>query len=579
MTCTYVKLYHRLEIVENTSAQIKNCTILLMTNLFERNPLLLSRESVVRPFPTVSRVTVMDLGSNNWKIADWKAGADLELADGRFGNTGHFYNWHLRNKSRQMEISGLPPFKIIDGTIIDDFMNTVRAFRQNTGPPDMYVLTGLINSLAVFGENGKTIVMLDDPSARTELTSNQKAVISAVLPDPYVFEREGLKIASSLMKVLFLRNHPEAIRALFGDAATFEKLRFSSLRGLLTEKLIREHDREFRLSNLVPSGGDTRAFAGGNVGIDGNRMGVLFRRLGIHDRQINLLRNPMVVHAYRDQYRVENQVRVYNVQDFEANAWMISRFIGKEHFQDADFIELDSVLKIIRRKKSPAQPVVGLKTLPGLEEILEYSTQRNGANAINNICKFLADQHGHLHGFWQEDLYKAIRDISAVCLQNSEISRYFYYPDKGLYGTLIERKKEDDIVIIDPQTDLSKKYDIQQIKEMIAVVIRGVAYNVRKKQEEITQVRSDAPVSSHFLYGGLSTYDPNSSKMIAQCLSGKVQILKLPHAGQSAFLKAMYEMGVGQAGEYRVETEEIKHDFKRDEEYEIWSEMMGKVQG
>lgn len=512
----------------------------------------------------IQRVLVMDVGSTNMKFAFWHEGQSLTLPDAKTPDTSKFRNIHFKDFTGLQYIvnpAGYHVFKTADGgKILSAVRGTVEEMEKINGSADMYVLTGFTNSLAVIdnvdGRPNIKAVLLDDPSATTQLEPRQYAAIWHSMHDKTLFEREGVKPTSSLMKIIFLENNLGGAHDLFGQ------LKFSTMRGVITKMLLDMHDPVNTLPFVVPAGGDTRAFAGGNVGLDRDETALLLRGMGVRRNQINLLAAPMVVHQTPDG----REIKIYNVQDFEANLWLIEQLINLGQIpDDADYIEWDSVVKGAQKRNPSDIAIPGLKTLAGME----YVTQRMGANAINIPGRQLAEQDWHLGGSWDWDYYAFLKILFEEYVSRPS-ERFFYYPDKGITGTLVDTAGGM-VKVVDPTTDLTKAgYNHDEIKEMVVAALCGSAFGARKKQEEIRLRRKISAPLKNCMYGGLVCYDENAAKIIAQCLSGDVFMLGMPYAGQAAFLQAMHELRALKENFPRIKTWKVEHGSKRDEEYERW---------
>lgn len=529
---------------------------------------LLSEHTAGKEFPGVSNVLGIDAGSTNWKTFYWKKGDSMCLPDASGGDTSKFRNFHFQKLPRIEPFTGLPPFKVVNGNVLEDVVERVREMESMNGLADLYVLTGFSNSLAVTYEDGgkspKTRILLDEPSARTELTPRQYAAIWHTMPDKKLFAREGLKITSSLMKLAFLQNHPEVIKKWFGEGVNWSDLKFSTMRGLLTKMLITRRDPTNRVPYIVPAGGDDRSFAGGNSGNKDNiSVKVLLRSFGVGERQLDLLPSQMIMHALPQG----GEIRIFNVQDFEANLWLTDKLIKRGQLPaHADFIEVDSVVKIARRIQTP--------TLKGLKfhGYMEYTSQRMGATALNSTGLDVANQDGYLGGSWDGwDYYAFLKGLFQE-YKDKPSNRFFYYPDSGMNGTIIDTAG-DTVKVVDPWTNLtSAGYNHYDLKQMMLAVLCGMAFGIKEKQQYVRNRRKEDGFPASYVYGGLVNYNEHALEIIAQCLDGKVSLLQMPYAGQAAFLQAMDTLGIKDADYYEVGVRQIKPKRKREDEYRLWVE-------
>ena len=520
----------------------------------------------------MGRTMIVDLGSTNMKLAMWNPSDCLAIPDDHTDNPNLVRKVHLKDKTDQMQLTGLTPFKYVDYDRVLPLINRhIGELEEANGEAENYVVTGFTNNLAVtlvkrddngVKTRGKTYILLDEPSAVTDLTAQQKELMRSHSPDPEGFDRDGLKRASSLMKVAFIINHPEAIQALFGDEVKIDDLEFSTMQGLVARDIVNRQDPNFMLGNTVPAGGDTRSFGGGNIeGASREATIDLILKMGLRPDQIVFETSPVI--TFFANRREEKKMLL--IQDNEANLLLMHHLMETYQIPATAFtFEGDSVWKLAIKD--------GKDKLPGLKRIngMRYMAQRMGGNATEDWGQKIAN---HMQYFGMDNygfdfyiyLAKIIREK-----ENDQSTNFFYYPDIGDRGVLVDADGAE----VNPY---GGKYDKQQLRDMIWVIQRDALFGIREKQDRIRHAKG-IPVDETLtvIHGGLTKNRP-AVDLAAQILPGNVAVLRnASFAGQAAFLRAMTLQGHS-IDSFGVSLVDVPSSFKRDLEYEKWQEVGEKV--
>jgi len=370
-------------------------------------------------------------------------------------------------------------------------------------------LTGLSNSLAVRNEQtGETKVIMDEPSLVTELTSGQREIL-----ERYGLN-ESLKIQSALMKLLSFKNHDEYVERLFGTGARFEDLQFGTLMSLLTEGFGGN-------LNQIPQA-DFRAFAA-NTGIsDGITLNNLLFDLGL----------PMF-NFKKDNQTQGRYAEVTIVNDLDAEVAVMESLYETGTLKPEDIvISTDTVGKVISKKAGRGQNGKWKKTGD-----LNYCSQRNGLGGIHQtwFCDIL-----HMENNGQ--IYQVVADMLPELVKIQSDS-YFYNPDGGsgnnggtlfrqIGQSLVEMTKEEVMGLSD-----------EKKKVVMAAILKGAAYGLIAKAEEVWD--EDLPDESRrlMIYGGLANKRPGWQTFLAEVSPFEVSNIKIPSGAEAAAIMVGRSLG------------------------------------
>lgn len=581
------------------------------------NPELSVRGDFRRPpamFPTVEgsveadnfqvkTAAGIDGGSTNAKISFWNGGDSMVLPTATCNNPALFRQTNVEQHLRHpMKFPKVGEFLMVDAKlVVDPIIHNLDAMEKIHGERDLYVLTGLSHSLAVTytyrakGGSGegqkKTFILLDDPSAHIPGDPKLYGALRHFVADKEALDRDGPKVASAASKLRFmdhiLRHKDEfkdAVEGIFGKDADLDEaektLGFSTLEGLIASRIIQSANPDIRAENIIPSGGDTRSMAGGNT-VGGKYMPWVAKALGATELQAHFMDSPFLRFTGGDG----KEKRIFIVQDNEANLWLTAQLLesGRLEHRHADVIEYDSVAKNARLLDPSLPKVPGIKTLNGAE----YSTQRMGANGLNKFGQKLYDQASRAMGWsWKyyDELKGILGDKVARADGDPKNMRFFYYPDVGELGTLIETYDDGTHKIIDPNANIldqngEYRYYPHDVSEMLYAIARDVNFGLREKQEKIRNARGqslDDLVT--YIHGGLVYYNEPARIIAGQSLGGEVIHLDDAFAGQAAFLMAMHELTGDGLHAYPVRTQTVEtKGIKRSAEYGRWNEFRPRV--
>jgi hypothetical protein len=430
------------------------------------------------------------------------------------------------------------------------------------------VLTGFTNSLAVC-YNGRTLVILDEPSLQTELSDQERAIVAQAHG---VFGESAssyeIKAQSSLMKLLALRAHPEIVEAMFGDGVTFSDLSFNTMLGLVAGAF-----REGGFSEIPFP--DMRAFTGNNH-VDSEVTCRMLAFLGFSSEQISFMPDfQHLVLAEHPPY--------FFVNDFGAEKQHLTRLWEHGILLENDvIISTDSVGKII-------------SAAPHLEHFVDpaLAASWTGFEAIGSRQYFYTTQRvvGNVYGAWMQGrltrgLWAEEEDRGHLFYDNvnlvigegidEEDSPYFFNPDgvdsgAGEIGALF--KKSGEQISLDEALDLPAS----ERKKIIRAIARGVYFGMRSKIED-AEINGSGRI---FCYGGM-TLNSFWRETIVQCFGGR-HVFKINMASGMAaaidFASTLFD--VLDREQILPEIEEIKINgdpdrqspiLDRTDEYVCWRE-------
>lgn len=511
-----------------------------------------------------ANVFFLDAGTTRLKggVATLHSG-ELSIPSGCHDGS-NFIARHIKRFDKIGTDSRGQEFRYVDGdSVMKTFDSLYKKTTSGIESIDAFISVGFTNNLVVRRENNgktKTIIFKDDPSPAIpleDLDSSELAFLNYV-SDGMVVEK-GVKRASSLAKLLWIKHDGGVMKTLFGDDVSFEDLQFGTVQSLLIERMTGE--------NIVPRD-DVIALAGGyNRSIHDIRN--LLRSIGVGDHQITL--SPS-----RDIFI--RGMRVSSKQDISANFGAIRQALNNREFRDqpfpenvekAIFLETDSVLKDGRLLPLGLTPVEGAKERDGLE----YRSQRMGiGNVINNIWKDVVSNQ-----FGEDDERAFFRWLDKAIENGLENKggRFMFFPNRGHEGELV-KIHGDNFETVDLQSphDVFSDEDAQEIAQ--AMLLHTV-FEARYKAERMVAARgdllADVPI---FFYGGFPPNTEVGKKYIAQAFPHeRVYHLMMPNAAKPGVLTTLYDWRW--ISDDMLKNHEIKYevipkqtDFDREKEYQEW---------
>lgn len=433
------------------------------------------------------------------------------------------------------------------------------------------VLTGWTNSLVVsykgkdrkdqFGApTSRTVILMEDPELQTELNNKQKEILSGFLGES--FAQRGLKVSSSLMKLLALMNNPGVVQYLFGPGVKFEDLEFTSMLGFLRHILSGNERGLGRINRSLVPVADLKGFAS-VPGKNASEVSRLMAQFGIRPSQV----------IFSDSASEESQgIKTVTYNDFEANIEMISKLISpgvNKLPSDLVGIEIGTVAKVFA--KGDPQGKAYKETGKRLGEMV-YASQRNGGRVKTNIID-------HLIGNMPPETGNAIIDLylSDGLTESFDKNPYIYLPDNGENGRLFKGDTEISL----EQEELKKlnlPYD--EIGKIVRAVIRGVGFGCREKAEKILKAKEQDPnKTDYYCYGGAPDSIP-FRETLAQCFPGIVRHLHLPDSGKSATFLYYRQKGLIGAHDEKnlvIVTHDVEKQIDREKEYKRWKQLKERI--
>lgn len=487
-----------------------------------------------------SRILAIDFGSSKASFVVWDAPTMLPVSVLR----DQWLTYEL--KKEQFEESEM---KWLNGDYLQQKMAELlgkMGREENLTSINEIALTGLTNNLVVRAVDGRTRVILDEPSLTSDLTEEQ----TAVLRDEY--HVDSLKPQSAIMKLIALRNHPEYVKFLFGEEANFEDLRFGTLMSLVLEGF------SGRDISKIPQA-DFRAFAA-NTGItDPQELNNLLTRLGLPTFDF-------------DSTSTLNgrEMRVTIVNDLEAEASVMDHLFETDVLnKDEAVICVDTVGKVLTRKN-------GGPEAPDIKRIgnLNYRSQRVGIGAMHQLwfCDLL-----HIPN--SARIYDEMADEVLPNLFGRERSRFIFFPDQNKHGVLGYCEEDGSVRTITKEQALRLADFSDELRlQMIDAIVRGTIYGLVQKAE--MSWRPDLPDEEKSLvfYGGITTRRPIWIDFLTEVVPYRMSMIGIPSGAEAAGIMVSKEQGSGYMENLSVSrTDDIQSartiEGKR-QEYEEWKKRL-----
>lgn len=411
------------------------------------------------------------------------------------------------------------------------------------------VLTGLTNNLVVRAKDGRTRIILDEPSLTSDLTEEQ----TAVLRDEY--HVDSLKPQSALMKLIALKNHPEYVKFLFGEEANFEDLRFGTLMSLVLEGF------SGRDISKIPQA-DFRAFAA-NTGItDPEELNNFLARLGLPTFNF-------------DSKSTLNggEVRVTNVNDLEAEATVMDHLFETGVLnRDEAVVCVDTVGKVLTRKNGGTE-ASDIKRIGNLN----YRSQRVGIGAMHQLwfCDLL-----HLPN--SARVYDEMADQVLPNLFGRKRSRFLFFPDQNKHGVLGYCQDDGSVKAITKEqalrlADLSDELRLQ----MIDAIARGTIYGLVQKAEMSWRPGLAEEDKSLVFYGGITNRRPLWVDFLAEVAPFRMSMIGIPSGAEAAGIMVSREQGSGHMENLSIsrtgDIQSARTIEEKRQEYEEWKKRLEEV--
>jgi hypothetical protein len=373
---------------------------------------------------------------------------------------------------------------------------------QDVSPKNpILVVSGLTNTLTIT-HKGKTALLLDDPSLTTQLSREEEIIISRTCGT------DGLRTASSLMKLLALKKNPGILAALFGSPAqiTWNDVTFATALSVVTGFLTHTQQRY-----TVPHD-DLRAF--GSHALNAAQTTALLSTLDVLPAKFAISPSRVVKTSFG---------LVYQINDFQAEAALVSRLFELGLIpQTALVISLDTVGKILTKYLTFEKTIADMS----------YDTLRNSGRVVKTWIKTflspLADR-----AFYNE--------METILTHNPDDAGYVFYPSV---------KNTPEGLLIAPDGTSFTVNDIGTIPKIhkrhaVVAVVRGVGFEMRLMVERcLTEntIRGSAPI---VLYGGLTGHNQHGwVKTLAYTFPSKEEIYTLPltNGTRAAAVSALTEI-------------------------------------
>lgn len=406
-------------------------------------------------------------------------GSTLTKTDPNPINRGSESRIDFKPKTEEIKIENYK-FRILTGKKYEEFITNIKQsiteFREDTEDDRIIrltTITGFTNSLAIVyndPENPnkqKVTVLLDDPSLTPDLNEEQKEILKK-------YNIPIDKKATTLMKLLALKNNPQLVKALFGEGTNFEDLRFSTMIGAIIWEL-----KGRQMQNLSVPFDDLKGFGRKDITLEETMQ--LLEELGINNSQITRMK---IDNSYFTQ---TFEGIVFSINDFTSEMKFIDQLLIHNKIpQNSVIFGLDSVGKIIfPNSLNPKSE--STKAFPEVNE--RYTTQRMTGNVITEwFAKRL--------GFKKENGENDYEGIDKF-LQTANLETPFYYDPNTDSLYLIENER---LNLVD--LEKNNKIIADKREQLVIAIALGTINGLKEKMEQAIDINQQEKPKLYF-YGGL----------------------------------------------------------------------------
>jgi len=466
---------------------------------------------IIDPVQVPELVAVVDVGSTKIGLGffDLRTGRQLDLKP-KERKDKHWLSYATQTYSLETD-QGLLHWKIADGDQIYEHVSTqVSQISAKLGltPEEisLFALTGLTNSLAVEYDDGRVIVLLDEPSLAAPLNNGQK---KTVLGEHGL---QSLKPTSSLMKLLTLERFPTVVRALFGPEAKFENLHFNTMLGLIAGAFQENGFSAIPLTDLY--GFSTQRE------MSREETQTMLSELGFSSQQIAFM-TELCFHPSTEE------TLYYVINDFRVEAEYLSELWQNGVLKSGDLaVSTDSVGKVV----GPPNSNLFAKTIATTSIELPYFSQRMTGTVYTAWMRDKLTK-----GLWPEQagqgnhFFDRVNEVIGEGIDEQD-NPYLFDPDgtdpnEGPIGRLY-KKTNSALTVISLEQALN--FSPLQKKQIIRALARGIFFGLREKID-----KSGARPSRIILYGGI-TLNGYWRETIAQCFGSNQEVLVMDMASGMA---------------------------------------------
>lgn len=490
--------------------------------------------------PPFTTVVAIDTGSTSIKIETWMFdGQTFKLmADQR---PWIDYEPKVINLKNQDQIKILNSEQLEE--IFDKIKNQLLTSKERIDDSLlMTAITGFNHSL-VLNYHGKNIVILDDPTPTAIASPEQLDILKQYL-NPAEIDLLPKK-PSTLGKLIYIINHPEVIKELFGPDASLADLTFSTMRGLIAQSVSNRKQASIPKAEL-------RSFGKWEEDLD--QLYELLAALGVNKNQISF---------EKSNFSASTEGHTFDNGDFGVEQ-QICEFMAQKPGFDPEtlFISLDTVGKI-----SADYPQMPKKLEIG------YDTQRMTARINKDWMKPLAVECQEM-----VDVYPFVDEILEEAITTNLETPYIFYPVENGLGVLLKR---DDQNLQEVSLAQACQKDLEERKKIILALGLGVAFSLRQKVETIRQVNNISQDKPIYLYGGLVGKNKKGPqvgwrKLFVEALpETNIQLMGLPSGASAVAFNALNSLGWSNSWteNFNIETQSLGEGNKKFLEYLGWLEI------
>jgi hypothetical protein len=492
-----------------------------------------SSKYAVKINPDNLDIITVDCGSTSTKLKlhHYTRAAGISTAEDKiYSRDSRHTEYRIRDGKNEFNFKSITDANLVRMlALIDD---RIAAVKNTLNHPPLLVVTGFTNSLAVRYTDGatktiKNIILLDEPSLKSDFTPTQKDIYFKYL------NTRDIKPKSTIMKLITLYNHPNIIRSIFGDTATFNDLTFGTMLGTVTEKLSGD------VSEFGMPIDDIRGL--GNNGLD---MGTAYRMLVemIYGSltPVNEDRTRRILRIHPEHFVSSAKAIIMEVNDFTAETRLIRDRIDQDKTspnqipENSIILALDTVGKIIWNHPDPDS-----KQINGLG----YDIQRTTGLIMtkwNKSAYSLADGG--------EPDYPGIDNILTGAVNSGAATDYVFFPDlndDNEIGMLFSKKSDGSLIKIMP--DEIGTMSEPEKKSIILATAQGIFFGLRRMITRRFPDLNEPRKRPVICYGGIGSNGQEGwNRLFAEIffdISDVVGRLDLPSGNTAAAYTALKQFG------------------------------------
>ncbi|MFC1647361.1 hypothetical protein ACFL1A_03695, partial [Patescibacteria group bacterium] len=398
-------------------------------------------------------------------------------------------------------------------------------------------ISSFTNDLVVI-DNDEYVVLLDDPSLTCNIPDTEKNSF---------YNKYGIKLiqkASSLTKLLAIKKCPNILESLFSKSTNFSALSFSTMLGILTEKL---SDGEIKAG--IPAD-EVRAF--GIPHMSNTQLESLLADIGINTDKTSVIKT---------RYLQGKDAMFYQINDFQAEIITLKMlYKNKVLPKDAVIISLDTVAKIITPDTNLPKQINGFG----------YDTIRNGGRVTKTWFAKLFSNKYRTRAY-----YENINKIHSKAAKKYSSPKIYFYPQTNF---------DENGVIIDSAgntitlANIDKLLANTKLEDIIIAITLGLGFELRFQCDSLIDNFSSKNMPI-YLYGGLTSHDQTGWLTILLETMPKTNIyrLDLPSGAKACAYAAISELNLKETPQIKFETFLLGSGGQRNKEFQLWLQKRTEV--